>query len=405
MLTKYLGDVILSTKSDFTPSAVISINGQDVNSFLQSLSLQQSIQDPDALYNSVFAQLAQQSIGQGPPTFTNPTLYPGPETTLTFENGTTRTFQNLGTVVGDFEGVSSGEKFYKKFCTPSETTESAAASSTTTTPTPEPTAPGYPFPVIKHSRDLVGGYFLNGTDVAVLSIPSFNAEQGFEDIQEFQSVVQKFLGKCVKEGKKKLVIDLQANGGGKILLGYDTFKQLFPTIQPYGASNLRAHESANIIGRKGSDLIGEIPEGDVEDQLQSGAYEWYNYRASLDVNDKPYSSWTQLYGPVDTGTGNVTNLLRQRLDWPVLTSLSQGIVVTGYNNRSTGFTQPFAPENIIMVTDGYCASTCAIFSEFMKQQGGVQSIALGGRPQLGPMQAVGGVKAYAQRPSHTKYSY
>lgn len=43
------------------------------------------------------------------------------------------------------------------------------------------------------------------------------------------------------------------------------------------------------------------------------------------------------------------------------------------------------------MTDGYCASTCVLFAELMKKQG-VRSIAFGGRPRYGPMQALGGVK-------------
>lgn len=46
----------------------------------------------------------------------------------------------------------------------------------------------------------------------------------------------------------------------------------------------------------------------------------------------------------------------------------------------------------MVVYDGYCASTCTIFSEFMRQQAGVQTIALGGRPNSDIIQAVGGVK-------------
>jgi hypothetical protein len=49
-----------------------------------------------------------------------------------------------------------------------------------------------------------------------------------------------------------------------------------------------------------------------------------------------------------------------------------------------------------MLYDGYCASTCTIFSEFMRLQGGVKSIAYGGRPSTDSstpiIQAVGGVK-------------
>lgn len=39
-----------------------------------------------------------------------------------------------------------------------------------------------------------------------------------------------------------------------------------------------------------------------------------------------------------------------------------------------------------------CSSTCAIASELLKNQGAVRTIAVGGRPQEGPMQGVGGTK-------------
>lgn len=42
--------------------------------------------------------------------------------------------------------------------------------------------------------------------------------------------------------------------------------------------------------------------------------------------------------------------------------------------------------------DGFCASTCTMFSEFMRLQGQVKSIALGGRPTTTAIQGIGGVK-------------
>jgi hypothetical protein len=42
--------------------------------------------------------------------------------------------------------------------------------------------------------------------------------------------------------------------------------------------------------------------------------------------------------------------------------------------------------------DGYCASTCTLFTEFMRTQAGIKSIAMGGRPKAGPIQGVGGIK-------------
>ncbi|KAJ5117044.1 hypothetical protein N7456_001392 [Penicillium angulare] len=66
--------------------------------------------------------------------------------------------------------------------------------------------------------------------------------------------------------------------------------------------------------------------------------------------------------------------------------------LNGYGNQKANPSKaPFNPNNIIIVTDGLCTSTCAIFAELMKMQS-VRSIAFGGRPQNGPMQAIGGVK-------------
>lgn len=46
----------------------------------------------------------------------------------------------------------------------------------------------------------------------------------------------------------------------------------------------------------------------------------------------------------------------------------------------------------MLLTDGYCASTCSIFAELLTQEGGVKTIALGGRSNANKIQAIGGVK-------------
>jgi uncharacterized membrane protein YgcG len=66
--------------------------------------------------------------------------------------------------------------------------------------------------------------------------------------------------------------------------------------------------------------------------------------------------------------------------------------LTGYNEFKNAPAQPFLPENIVLLQDGFCGSTCAIFAELMREQGKVQTIAVGGRPLNAPMQGVGGSK-------------
>ena len=99
-------------------------------------------------------------------------------------------------------------------------------------------------------------------------------------------------------------------------------------------------------------------------------------------------------GPV-ISNDNFTSVLRYNLSDPNLTSSStygDGITITGYLDRSNFTTPPFAASDLILLTDGICSSTCALFLEFMTIEAGVKTIVLGGRPQDGPMQPVGGTK-------------
>ena len=54
--------------------------------------------------------------------------------------------------------------------------------------------------------------------------------------------------------------------------------------------------------------------------------------------------------------------------------------------------QPYQPEQIVLLTDGFCSSACSTFVELMHHQAGVRTVVVGGRPEHGPMQAVGGTR-------------
>jgi hypothetical protein len=335
-------------------------------------------------------------------------VYPGATTELEFENGTSITYTNFARVLVPFNGITDGESLYSTwFITPKPTeTESTAASNTTTATTSATTAaastpaPGYPPPVYRESHNLIGGYYLEDdySDVAVLSVPSFVSVDGAQD--DFQAVAQNFLAAAKAAGKKKLIVDVSANGGGTILLGYDLYKQLFPEgIGHAAADRFRAHESTDLIGQKFSKISASIERRIVDPAENETLYELmydvvayvFNYRSQLDVNDENFSSWEDEFGPVEIHNDNFTNLMRWNLSDVLTPYNSGGVYVHGYGNL-TNFTQPFAAEDIVVVTDGYCASTCTIFSELMRQRAGVKYISLGGRADDGITQAVGGVK-------------
>ena len=220
------GDV--TAAKGFTPSPVVKIDGVDVVSFLLEQSLTKLEQDPDTLWNSLFYQLGKTASS----TFENPSFYTGSETTITFANGTELTNSNIAFVNVNLTGVTTGDDAYQLMCPGAFLNDSTVATATSTESTPAttsapaststiapaPTISPYPWPVIKHSADSVAGYYLNATgltDVAVLKVAAFSPANGnlLDYEKEFQAVVQKFLDAAVKSKKKKLIIDLQRNGG------------------------------------------------------------------------------------------------------------------------------------------------------------------------------------------------
>ncbi|EUC42279.1 hypothetical protein COCMIDRAFT_103941 [Bipolaris oryzae ATCC 44560] len=402
----------------FKASPITKINGQNAQEYLENWAQYGSLQDRDALYNNVFYELATVSLGPTGPgmgTFAGSGrgrwVYPGATTTLDFANGTSQVYENFAKVLIPFDGITDGESLYKLWFTgnqPTETEDPAPSNSTAPTPsatasasaTPTIPAPGFPPPVIRESHNLIGGYFLEDeySDVAVLSVPSF---VGIAAQEEFQATAVKFLSAAKAAGKKKLIVDVQANGGGTILLGYDLYSLLFPNdIDHAAADRFRAFESTDIIGQQFSKASEGVTREPVTPEQNETLYNLqgdiisstFNYRTDLNLDEKPFNSWSEKFGPLHVKGDNFTNLFRWNLNDPLITQNSGGIYVHGHGPLSNYTEQPFAVEDIVVITDGYCASTCTIFSELMRQRAGVKYISLGGRPREGITQAVGGVK-------------
>jgi hypothetical protein len=426
--------------SSFKPSHVVQIDGTDTTDFLLDLSQYGSHQDNDTLWNNLFYSLAQVSLGaEGLATGAfigngqGGLVYPGPTTTLTFANGSNVTNENFARFAINLRHIDSGADMYQEFLSqPPEAYRNAlgvlndpygemegndtrapyhkpsirppyleevddALSSQSFTPTTA--AIGYPSPVVRHYLNLNAGYFLEGPsfdDVAVLTVASF---MGKGDLQEINS---DFIAAALAANKTKLIIDLSANGGGYGIQAFDLFKQLFPSSDPYDANRIRAHESI--------DLLGQIYSGPINrsDPILTdlGRTPPWNYHTEVDSNKREFSSWEQKYGPHPQGPGNdtFTSLIRWNLSDPQ-TRVEQGIWVTGYGDRSNMTSQPFQPQNVVVVTDGYCASTCALLTEFLRQEAGVRTISLGGRPSLQPMQSVGGTKGGQMIPWTQVFEY
>ena len=403
-----IADDILANSTDLqvisstfqAASPVVEINGRPVVSFLKDLSLRQSwMLDPDGLYNSLFWSKAQNGTGA----FMKPDLAqsPGDISTLKFANGSIHTYSNIA-VTGNFTGIVDGESLYAQYCTgrpfqlPSTIPEELQKRQVSNSSQSPQAPPGYPDPVQIQSKFKVGGYYLQGHGLdttAVLSVPSFDPgdTQGLD--LEFQRTIQNFLAQAKADGKTKLIVDLQANTGGTVALGFDTFLQLFPNLEAVILNNWRAHTGFDVIGRGMNERLvnaASASTADFESIRQAGGTASFATINAKNENGSSITSWDQLYNPTTVNNDNFTALHQWALNSTFWTNPLQ---ITTFGDRTNWTTPPFKAEDVIMITDGFCGSTCSVFAELMRTQAKIKSYTFGGRPDnTGPMQAVGGVR-------------
>ena len=226
-------------------SPIKTINGEDVYKFLENVAARSTYSDLDGQLNSLYWKGAHEdSFGS----FYSMEQYQGDWTNITFENGTSRSYENTATTKYDFADVVDGGSFFLKYCTGaiSGYKDSLAGESKRRSLNKRTVIPTeyYPTAVAQDKSNLVAGYFLQSQsyqDTAVLKIISFNAEDVAAQL-DFQATVKKFVAECVKNKKTKLVIDLRENGGGSTNILLDTVFQLFPKETPFSGQHNRVHE-------------------------------------------------------------------------------------------------------------------------------------------------------------------
>lgn len=312
-------------------------------------------------------------------------------------------FPIVAVALQDFDGVFDGPSFYQKFCNATVKMEAAA---TATTPQPvktqSPKRPkssadealvGYPEPFIADEDGTLAGFFLETDgfrDTAVLAVKSFEPTND----NSFIDTMKKFLEECRRRRSSHLIVDVSSNGGGNILLAIDTFKQLFPTADPYYTFSFRATDQLEVLMDYYTSSTAELQGSSEQDFSNAGGDSDYDVSPLLDAAGQGYDNFDNYWRPFEVHNDSFTPLARYNLSNVEESEIVDGIVVSGYGSNRDIAPQHFASENVTMVTDGQCASSCHTFNHLMKWQGKVKTVAFGGRPQTAgqPMQYVGGVK-------------
>ncbi|EMD87799.1 hypothetical protein COCC4DRAFT_199910 [Bipolaris maydis ATCC 48331] len=419
-------DLVKSRDEGWTPSAISKINNVDAVEYVTKLASINAVGgiEPNADWNQVFYTPALAIQGSGGIWDSGVRYYPGDEIELVMENGTDYIDYWLAlwmepyrtgplTTGGDLynyfvlnflpDSYDTNGSFYNPAYDPGEQPVN------TTEPVVEP-APqeswktisngAYPDPDVRQlglsvrTDGVVSGYFLPQVNAATLSIPSF--AQYSDSIGDFSGAVSEFISNTTEQGLKRVVIDLQQNTGGTVELAFSMFKRFFPDVDPYAGSRRRNQHLGGIIGEVYESYFNSLnpSDPDYDDFLADEFVVTPRLNAATGQN---FTSWAEYTGPVLEKGDSFSLTERYNLSNSAFTSaLFEGWVPLGYAPENPlGYnTPPFAAENIVILTDGACSSTCALLVEMFKQVG-VRTIAVGGRPATGPMQAVGGNRGAA----------
>ncbi|KAF7717900.1 Uncharacterized protein PECH_002700 [Penicillium ucsense] len=373
-----LDDAKLLQNGSDNVSALTLINGTEAANFLSTYAAGQSLQDKDAQYNRNFPAVARNFANT--PTDPNGIWFrttdwsEGSLMTLTFANGTTRRIKKRAIPKERLFAYKNGTSLYNSHCIPRGLPKAKTAIATETEEASS--VPGLPNTQWRNSANTIAGFYSNMTgleDTAIMFLPSFASSPG-----EAAQIAVNFLQNATTAGKTSIVIDVSANPGGYLSYGIDLARIFFPDAEPYTATRYRAHTAAKY-------LTEAFAASDTPDSSKAFAY-----REMVKPDQKSgFSSWQDLYGP-EVILGSPSSNLLANFNYSATSTATYPI--NGYGSVPLIPKQPpFPAKNITIVTDGDCASTCAIFVKFMKRQG-VRTIAFGGRPNESHMQGVGGVK-------------
>ncbi|KAL6898394.1 hypothetical protein GGI43DRAFT_428555 [Trichoderma evansii] len=375
-------------------SPVTLINGVGAEAFLEQFSSNQRFQDPDARYNSLFANVVVNAAGQAPGgSFATYPSFPGVhEYNLTFANGTQATFPlSAASNVANFT-FTTGDELWDAFCAPlPDATDSPSKKvkrDGNVTALPPPL--GYPKPVVQDAFNLLNGYFPEDTDlkdVAVMTVANFETiDTGIPDdeARNFALEAQTFVNKAVAAGKSKIIVDVSGNFGGIVDSGFALLSVFFPNMTIFSATRIRSVPETQYI----FEVASRTTNLDLREQFRQAGFfipkiVQPDQKTGFDNNGDFLGPFYELGVPSTAVSAEDNFILNNETATP--------INIFNITGPLDGTEPPFKPEDIIILTDGQCSSTYTIFVNHMIPYG-VRVVAVGGRPQNGPMQAIGGVK-------------
>ncbi|KAK7996826.1 3-deoxy-7-phosphoheptulonate synthase [Apiospora arundinis] len=415
----------------WTPSPISQINGVDVDEFLTDFASLNSIGyvENHAEWNALMAHPAQDIQGWPNVWSGAATFYPGDELTFAFSNASKpleTVWVSYYTYPQDTGPIATVGDMYNFFAlglypavngTPAHP---AAESNTIAKAKAKKRADGndvapapsgddgswydesyhaYPKHADVHQADLlvngggvVTGYYLHELSTGVLSLPTFS--QYGDYLSNFTKSVQEFVEGAAKNNLSKIIIDLQQNSGGQVVLVMDTFLQFFPGREPFAGSRRRSHRLGNIVGNATTawwNTLNATSDEDSSDWEAGLVDEWVITPRVNTETRRNFANWEEYAGPKHYLGDEFSLVEKYNLsDAAFVYEMFGGNLPEDYlEDTGTTYVQHWEPKDVVLLTDGLCSSACSLFVELMTRKG-ARTVVMGGRPASGPMQAASG---------------
>ncbi|KAL9649024.1 hypothetical protein ABK040_008401 [Willaertia magna] len=204
-------------------------------------------------------------------------------------------------------------------------------------------------------------YYRVGDQVSVITIDSFVPNSNAQFAKDFQ--LSLYLAKLSKTSR--LIIDVTNNGGGDECLGYALIKYLFPAdfAQNYETLFANTDMIATDIGLELAQAGAK--RNDNQDSI------WYpaTWRSTTGGTFSDASWYSNTIEHTRGGSeSKYTSLLKEGYCQPEFDDYNFG----------DGSNQIYSSDNIIILSNGRCASTCALFSRHLQESFKVKTVVVGG---------------------------
>ena len=215
-----------------------------------------------------------------------------------------------------------------------------------------------PQPLFNSTVDGLGFYLLNDTLVWY--------QNNFEPADYgayYQTVVDALLY-ASQNGISKLILDMSMNGGGDICLGRSMLNLLFGSTPSFGSTDMPVNPlSVSLATTSDVNHINDT--------------EWSANFYQSAVTEDYFSSKVWLTPGISRTRGGVT------------ANYSQLLMISANENCGIPpvlFTKPlFNNSNVLLLTRGFCGSTCALFSDNLHDYQNITAVVVGGQDPAVPM--------------------